>query len=315
MGSVRVSGRRRVPSPPARMTAFIASGTSIGGPGIIHRVRGAVAGALYGSYQGVLVLRSLTPRGASIFSARLECGRAVVWREESESCRSQKSWPGRSAARGTPRDHRSRLRRTAARGGVRAAGLPRHRLRPLPERSPRSTRGESYIKDVDVRSAWRALVARGHVCAPRPTSTSWAAATPSSSACPRRSARPRTRTSPWSWRPPRRSRERLRPGQLVVLESTTYPGTTEELILPHPQRSAASTSGESFFLAFSPERVDPGNAQLQHPQHAEGRRRHDAHLHAHGAGALRAGDRHGHPRLVAPGRRRWSSCSRTPSAA
>ncbi len=50
----------------------------------------------------------------------------------------------------------------------------------------------------------------------------------------------------------------LRPGQLVVLESTTYPGTTEEVLLP---RFAACglTVGEQFFLAFSPERIDPGN--------------------------------------------------------
>jgi UDP-N-acetyl-D-glucosamine dehydrogenase len=52
---------------------------------------------------------------------------------------------------------------------------------------------------------------------------------------------------------------RLRPGQLVVLESTTYPGTTEELILPMLSEGGLKV-GESFFLAFSPERVDPGNA-------------------------------------------------------
>ena len=54
--------------------------------------------------------------------------------------------------------------------------------------------------------------------------------------------------------------ERLRPGQLVVLESTTYPGTTEELILPILSGRGLDV-GESFFLAFSPERVDPGNAK------------------------------------------------------
>ncbi len=50
----------------------------------------------------------------------------------------------------------------------------------------------------------------------------------------------------------------LRVGQLIVLESTTYPGTTEEVLLP---RFAASglTVGHQFFLAFSPERIDPGN--------------------------------------------------------
>lgn len=51
---------------------------------------------------------------------------------------------------------------------------------------------------------------------------------------------------------------RLRPGQLVTLESTTYPGTTEEVILPILQKSGLKV-GEDFFLAFSPERVDPGN--------------------------------------------------------
>src|SRR5881296_3377785 len=51
---------------------------------------------------------------------------------------------------------------------------------------------------------------------------------------------------------------RLRPGQLIVLESTTYPGTTEELLLPLFQENGA-TIGRDFFLAFSPERIDPGN--------------------------------------------------------
>ena len=50
----------------------------------------------------------------------------------------------------------------------------------------------------------------------------------------------------------------LRPGMLVVLESTTYPGTTEELVKPILERSGLK-AGVDFFLAFSPERVDPGN--------------------------------------------------------
>lgn len=54
---------------------------------------------------------------------------------------------------------------------------------------------------------------------------------------------------------------RLHEGQLVVLESTTYPGTTEELILPL-LRERGLKVGEQFFLAFSPERVDPGNARF-----------------------------------------------------
>lgn len=50
----------------------------------------------------------------------------------------------------------------------------------------------------------------------------------------------------------------LHPGQLIVLESTTYPGTTEELILPLLKERGYKV-GVDFFLAFSPERVDPGN--------------------------------------------------------
>jgi UDP-N-acetyl-D-glucosamine dehydrogenase len=50
----------------------------------------------------------------------------------------------------------------------------------------------------------------------------------------------------------------LRPGQLIVLESTTYPGTTQEVVLPIVERSGLRV-GRDFFLAFSPERVDPGN--------------------------------------------------------
>lgn len=52
--------------------------------------------------------------------------------------------------------------------------------------------------------------------------------------------------------------ENLAPGQLVVLQSTTYPGTTEEIVLPILERSGL-TAGRDFFLGYAPERVDPGN--------------------------------------------------------
>jgi len=54
--------------------------------------------------------------------------------------------------------------------------------------------------------------------------------------------------------------QHIHSGQLVVLESTTYPGTTEELILPKLE-STGLRVGQDFFLAFSPERIDPGNKQ------------------------------------------------------
>jgi UDP-N-acetyl-D-glucosamine dehydrogenase len=56
--------------------------------------------------------------------------------------------------------------------------------------------------------------------------------------------------------------KRLRRGQLVILESTTYPGTTDEVLLPMFEEHGLKLD-EDFLLAFSPERVDPGNPQFQ----------------------------------------------------
>lgn len=53
----------------------------------------------------------------------------------------------------------------------------------------------------------------------------------------------------------------LRPGMLVVLESTTYPGTTDEVVRPLLEKASGLTAGVDFWLAFSPERIDPGNPQ------------------------------------------------------
>lgn len=56
--------------------------------------------------------------------------------------------------------------------------------------------------------------------------------------------------------------EHLRPGQLVVVKSTTYPSTTEEVVLPRLQNAAEEKDlevGRDYFLAYSPERIDPGN--------------------------------------------------------
>jgi UDP-N-acetyl-D-glucosamine dehydrogenase len=54
----------------------------------------------------------------------------------------------------------------------------------------------------------------------------------------------------------------LRPGQAIILESTTYPGTTREIMLPALESTGLKV-GQDFFLAFSPERVDPGNPVFQ----------------------------------------------------
>lgn len=59
----------------------------------------------------------------------------------------------------------------------------------------------------------------------------------------------------------RNIREYLHAGQLIILESTTYPGTTDEVVLPELE-STGLKAGSDFFLAFSPERIDPGNAHF-----------------------------------------------------
>jgi nucleotide sugar dehydrogenase len=54
----------------------------------------------------------------------------------------------------------------------------------------------------------------------------------------------------------------LRPGTLVVVESTSFPGTTEEIVLPILEQRSGLRAGEDFYLAFAPERIDPGNTRF-----------------------------------------------------
>ena len=68
----------------------------------------------------------------------------------------------------------------------------------------------------------------------------------------------------------------LRAGQLVLLESTTYPGTTEEVLLPileaknkRGMKVSRGTAGDHFFVAFSPEREDPGNDDGRAARHSK----------------------------------------------
>src|SRR5437867_11941865 len=56
----------------------------------------------------------------------------------------------------------------------------------------------------------------------------------------------------------------IRPGQLVVLESTTYPGTTQEILVPRCQ-ARGLIAGRDVFVAFSPERIDPGHRRWTPP--------------------------------------------------
>ena len=84
-----------------------------------------------------------------------------------------------------------------------------------------------------------------------------ATVTSSSSAYRRRSRRARIPTSRTFETPQTASPRTFAPGQIVILESTTYPGTTEEMLLPHFEANGMVLDRD-FYLAFSPERVDPG---------------------------------------------------------
>ena len=69
----------------------------------------------------------------------------------------------------------------------------------------------------------------------------------------------------------RRSPRSLRPGAAVILESTTYPGTTEELLGPLLEQGSGLRPAADFHLGYSPERIDPGNPTWTSGEHAEGR--------------------------------------------
>ena len=94
----------------------------------------------------------------------------------------------------------------------------------------------------------------------------------------------------------------LRAGQMLSLESTTWPGTTEEVLRPFID-GRGFTIGEDFFLVYSPEREDPGNPNFQHPFHPESRRGLLARLPSSGRAPVQRSGRQGGARLLHPGRR------------
>ena len=84
------------------------------------------------------------------------------------------------------------------------------------------------------------------------------------------------------------------PGMLVILESTTYPGTTDELVLPMFETPDLKV-GEDFFLCFSPERVDPGQPEFSDQEYSQGGRRNHAGVHRNRGAVLRPGARNRGP--------------------
>jgi len=141
-----------------------------------------------------------------------------------------------------------------ARAGFHAVGVDVNA-----DKVDRINRGESYIRDVpsDVLAA---VVKSGHLSAT--TDFSVLADADTINICVPTPLR-KTRDPDISFivSAVEKIAETVHEGQLIILESTTYPGTTEEVILPMLARDDFRV-GEHFFLAFSPERVDPGNARF-----------------------------------------------------
>ena len=129
----------------------------------------------------------------------------------------------------------------------------------IAEKVDRVNAGDSYIKDVP-SSALAAVVKSGHLKAT--TDFSVLAECDTVNICVPTPLR-KTRDPDISYivASVEQIAKHVHPGMLVVLESTTYPGTTEEVILPMLARDDFRV-GEHFFLAFSPERVDPGNPRF-----------------------------------------------------
>ena len=122
-------------------------------------------------------------------------------------------------------------------------------------------RGESHVQDVP-SARDRASLSATRNSAPPPTSPWSASSTPSTSASPRRCAKPKIPDMSFIVSAVEEIAKHFHPGLLVILESTTYPGTTDELLLPTFEKLGYKV-GEDFFLCFSPERVDPGNPTYQ----------------------------------------------------
>ena len=141
-----------------------------------------------------------------------------------------------------------------AKGGFSVIGIDTDR-----EKVRRINRGESYILDVDGKDL-KKLVEKGTLSAT--DNFSVLKGVDAVSVCVPTPLR-KTRDPDVSFivAAMEKVARSIHAGQLIVLESTTYPGTTVELVLPMLQKNRLKV-GKDFFLAFSPERVDPGNPRF-----------------------------------------------------
>lgn len=119
------------------------------------------------------------------------------------------------------------------------------------------TKGHSYVDDIESAEVQRAI-SSGFMATTDSTILSLADAITISVPTPLRDGLPDLRAVIGA---SEAVGDHLLPGQLVVLESTTYPGTTEEVVMPILESRSGLKAGVDFHLAYSPERIDPGNAE------------------------------------------------------
>ncbi|MGC3997217.1 MAG: nucleotide sugar dehydrogenase [Anaeromyxobacter sp.] len=145
----------------------------------------------------------------------------------------------------------------ALRGGLRALGIDVDPAKPSAIRA-----GQSYLETVDARAVGDAVRA-GRLDAT--TDFALASGCDALIICvPTPLTREREPDLSYVIRTGEALGPRLRAGQLVVLESTSYPGTTEEVLLPVLERTSGLRAGRDFLLAFSPERENPGSGVATH---------------------------------------------------
>lgn len=145
------------------------------------------------------------------------------------------------------------LVRAAVAGGLRTIGYDID-----PSKIEKLKRGESYIKNWD--SDWLEEAVQSGQFLPTADSTTLAEADAILICVPTPLSESRDPDLGYVLSTVREISKTLRPGQLIALESTTYPSTTRDVLLPLLDAQGLK-QGEEYFLAYSPEREDPGNAQ------------------------------------------------------
>ena len=184
--------------------------------------------------------------------------------------------------------HRPWLRRTAARGRIRAAGFHVTGFDVDARKIDAINAGPQLHPGRVASATWRRSSSRGHLARDDrlpPSSRRWTSPT---SACRRRCRKTKDPDLSYVVQALEGVAANLRAGQLVILESTTYPGTTDEVALPMLERGGLKVGSRLLPRVLAGARRS-GQPDLHDEEHSENRRRLRPGQHGGGGGALRAG--------------------------